>query len=477
MRRGATGRTSPSPSKASAAWRRARWSRRASTRHSATSSPPTIAPLCRSAERAAPARQRAAPEVAQRDHLLAAYALDRGEAAEHRDRARPRPGTLAERVVAAARLEQHVAQPVVAAEMAALALLDPDALDSAEIAHDDDLVGRRHRPGLVLVLPDLDAAAAPVEGEMVAFDRHVAIDRIGDLDAVLVADRRTHRVEDVDILAEDAGIAHITVLARGILVEHLEQRVLADVEIMRALAGMRAGAAALAAERPVLAVVAQAAEGGDRSRIGFEIPVEQVEMMRRLVDEEAGGIFHLGMPAAEIIGAVAGIEIPVEIDRGDLADDAGAQQLLDPHGGRRIAVVERDVDATAGARLGIEDAAALLDRGRHRLFGDDVGAGLERRDDIVVVIAVARADDDEGGTGLAQHRGEIGIDRGGDADRIAHALGAQAIGIAKPDQLDPAAIAGDQPLAPHVEAAMTGPDQRGTPARFHPSCHALWPIS
>ena len=45
-------------------------------------------------------------------------------------------------------------------------------------------------------------------------------------------------------------------------------------------------------------------------------------MMRRLVHEKAAGIFDIGVPAAEIVGAVLDVEIPVEIDRGDLADHA-----------------------------------------------------------------------------------------------------------------------------------------------------------
>ena len=53
-------------------------------------------------------------------------------------------------------------------------------------------------------------------------------------------------------------------------------------------------------------------------------------MVRGLVHEEAAGILHEGMPAAKIVGAVLDIEIPVEIDRGDLADHAREEQLLDP---------------------------------------------------------------------------------------------------------------------------------------------------
>ena len=51
-------------------------------------------------------------------------------------------------------------------------------------------------------------------------------------------------------------------------------------------------------------------------------------MVGRLVDEEAAGIPLVGVPAAEVVGAVLGVEIPVEIDRGDLADRARRSSSL-----------------------------------------------------------------------------------------------------------------------------------------------------
>ena len=75
--------------------------------------------------------------------------------------------------------------------------------------------------------------------------------------------------------------------------------------------------------------MAERAAREDLLRVGGEVPVQKIEVMRRLVDEEAAGMREDGVPAAKIIGAVLGIEIPVEIDRGDLADRAGDEQLLD----------------------------------------------------------------------------------------------------------------------------------------------------
>ena len=131
----------------------------------------------------------------------------------------------------------------------------------------------------------------------------------------------------------------------------------------------------------------------DPHRVGVDPPVQQVEVMRRLVHEEAAGIAAVGMPAAEVVGAVAGIEIPVEVGRAHLADPARRQQLADLPRGRREAVVEGDVDPPPGARLGREDAPAVRGGRRHRLLGDDVDPGLERLDDDVGMGVVAGADD------------------------------------------------------------------------------------
>ena len=102
----------------------------------------------------------------------------------------------------------------------------------------------------------------------------------------------------------------------------------------------------------------------------------------------------VGVPATEVVGAVHGIEVPVEVDRGDLADPPRGQQLADLPRGRREAVVERHVDPPPGPRLGVEDAPAVLGRRRHRLLGDDVDARLERLHDDVGMGVVAGADDE-----------------------------------------------------------------------------------
>ena len=68
---------------------------------------------------------------------------------------------------------------------------------------------------------------------------------------------------------------------------------------------------------------------GDPPGHAAEPPVEQIEVMRGLVNEKAAGIRLVPMPAAEIVGTVIGIELPFEIHRGNLTDNAGHKHLLE----------------------------------------------------------------------------------------------------------------------------------------------------
>jgi len=68
---------------------------------------------------------------------------------------------------------------------------------------------------------------------------------------------------------------------------------------------------------------------GDPLRHAAEPPVEQIEVMRGLVHEKAAGIRLVPMPAAEIVGTVIGIELPFEIHRGNVTDNAGHKHLLE----------------------------------------------------------------------------------------------------------------------------------------------------
>jgi len=188
--------------------------------------------------------------------------------------------------------------------------------------------------------------------------------------------------------------------------------------------------------------------------------------MGRLVDEQAAGIFRIGMPAAEVVGAVLGVQIPVEVDRGDPADFAGIEQFLDLRSRRRIAIVEGHVDPATRALFGIQNPANLFDRGRHWLFGNDVDAGLQRPHDNVVMRMVGRTDDDQIRLLLVEHRIDVFVERCIAADHVTRAFPAQRILLDDRGQVDMLAPAGKQILAPHGGAAVSRTDQ-GKTAFFH----------
>src|SRR6185369_8621402 len=58
-------------------------------------------------------------------------------------------------------------------------------------------------------------------------------------------------------------------------------------------------------------------------------PVRQIEMMRRLVNHEAAGVFLVTVPAPEIIRAVLRVEQPVKVHRKDVANHPAHQEIFD----------------------------------------------------------------------------------------------------------------------------------------------------
>ena len=76
-------------------------------------------------------------------------------------------------------------------------------------------------------------------------------------------------------------------------------------------------------------------------------PIHQLtrsKWWRGLVHQQAAGVVLVAVPAAEVVGAVARVEQPLEVDRADLADRAGAQQGVQLAVDRVVAVVEADGD-------------------------------------------------------------------------------------------------------------------------------------
>ena len=188
--------------------------------------------------------------------------------------------------------------------------------------------------------------------------------------------------------------------------------------------------------------------------------------MRGLVDPERAALRAVGMPAAEVVRAVRGVEVPREIDGRDLADLARHEEFLDLLVLGRVAVVERDHDLLAGALLGVEHRLALLLVDDHRLLGHDVDAAVQRLDQILAVIAVNRRDHQQVRLRLVHHLVEVRERRARDADRFLRGFEADRVDVGQPDELDAVGIAAGNRRTPHADAADTGADDGVAPLRL-----------
>src|SRR5947209_599215 len=64
-----------------------------------------------------------------------------------------------------------------------------------------------------------------------------------------------------------------------------------------------------------LPIEEEIAERTNMTRIGIDPPVNQVEMMRGLVDEQSTAIVFFAMPAAEVVRAMISVQYPGKINR------------------------------------------------------------------------------------------------------------------------------------------------------------------
>ena len=182
-----------------------------------------------------------------------------------------------------------------------------------------------------------------------------------------------------------------------------------DGVVVRASVELRdaAGFGVLAAVEP------QVALGVDGDGAGLQPEVDEVEVVGRFVHEEAAAVALVAVPAAEVVGAVGGVEQPLEVDGGDGADGAGAEELVDFGVVGGVAVVERHADDVGGALDGRDDVKAPGGVDSHGLFGDDVAAELEGADDVEVVGAVDGGDDDLVGLGRFDHAVKVSCEECG----------------------------------------------------------------
>ena len=189
-------------------------------------------------------------------------------------------------------------------------------------------------------------------------------------------------------------------------------------------------------------------------------------MMGALVDEERARLVGVGVPAAEVVGAVVGIEKIFQVDGVHAADGAGGEEFLDLAPEGSPAVVEGDADAAAGGTNGVEDGAAFLRVDCERFFGDDIAAGVQGADNVVMMGAIDRTDEDHVRMCGAQHLVEaVGGERGnGVAGQFAgeqcivvgHARGAE---VAQADKFVRVAIGRDERLD-EADGAAAGANER-----------------
>ena len=188
-------------------------------------------------------------------------------------------------------------------------------------------------------------------------------------------------------------------------------------------------------------------------------------MVRGFVHEQAAGLVLFAVPAAEVVGAVARIQHPGEVDVARAANSALHDQMA--HGGRErgVAVVECDAQRAAGLLDRVEDLAGLGVVGRHRLLGDGIAAQFHGAADVLVMRSVHRGDDDDVRPGLGDHAVEVAGVVGGQSLRAAlpdltvvpvHARLAQ---VAERDQLVPLCEVAQNGVNVH-SGAPTGADKR-----------------
>src|SRR6185503_5921212 len=222
-----------------------------------------------------------------------------------------------------------------------------------------------HAMDLDVLVPEL--ALLAMEGDLEAFPRRIGAERVVEEHAVGVGRLHLHSVFDRDVVSPHAAVPVVAIDGLGLEV-HLAQ-VLVRLEIEMVVAAVE-HRTAMAAWPVVLqpevgsglwGVKDTLAIGGDGLRSGGDPPVHEVEMMGGLVHQQAARAILVTVPAAEVVGAVHAIEIPGEIDRLDLADRPGHQDVLELRTGRRVAIVEGNRELLATRSLCIEHLPELAE--------------------------------------------------------------------------------------------------------------------
>lgn len=125
------------------------------------------------------------------------------------------------------------------------------------------------------------------------------------------------------------------------------------------------------------------------------------------MDQQPAAVAFIALPAAKIIGAVLGIQQPFKMNREDLANSTGRQQLADFAVMRRVAIIESDASLPAGAPDSVQNNLALIFIDSHRFFADPIAAQYHRPHDIMMMGAIDRGDDYHIRPGLGNHAIEL----------------------------------------------------------------------
>src|SRR5438552_5265367 len=185
-------------------------------------------------------------------------------------------------------------------------------------------------------VPMVQLASGAVEHDLVAFPWAVGAERVVHRDAVAVADLDLHRVLDRDLTREDAPVPEVAVGPFRIQIKGLQLGIVIEVEAIGAGRAFRATVTSLPvpaqAERlgSAFDIEATRTKRRDRLRARRDPPIDEIEVMGRLVNEQATRLVLAAMPAAEVVGSVHPVEVPPAIHGGRLADAAGHKDLLQP---------------------------------------------------------------------------------------------------------------------------------------------------
>ena len=285
------------------------------------------------------------------------------------------------------------------------------------------------------VFPRLQTAIGAADGESKALIGAVSDQGIAQESAARILDAEGGVVVHGNGAVEGTAVAEIAIGILTVKIEFADGGVLLALEIKLAGGTAGAGAASGAVLASVIAVKFASTDGIDGNRILLNEPVDNVEVVGGFVDEKATGIVQQAVPAAEVTGAVGGIEKLLEIDAHDLANGAGEHDLLEFLHVSHVAHVKDDRDLAVIAPFSVQNGLALIGVNGKRLFAYDVKAAVQRANDILAVESVHGGDDDGIRVGDIQHSIEIGKGGWVAGEVLGDVLNPFGVDITEPNQL------------------------------------------